>query len=306
MAEKRGVDQKLVIVLVFLLLIVFINASITGEAKYRLKWRGPVPTVQIQSSAQPAPATLIINPIGWHDSISSDCSSTSGWSCDSSDYSKSVFIQILDASQNNKLVGKGYASNPREAAVGNACGGNSNRGFSIGLDNSLKDGKSHSLYAYATNIPQGNQALLSGTPKTVTCPAPNPCTNSIKDGSETDVDCGGTSCPKCGHGRGCITHQDCLIPPSSATVYVSGACVGGTCMYCIDSDYGLKPNVAGSASIYNGTVTTYNDYCINSTHVKEYTCPSWSSVGSYDINCVVPSNTTSNATTTQCSAGRCV
>lgn len=290
MAEKRGINKKLVTVLIVLLLVVFINASITGEAKYRLRWRGGAPTVQIQSSTSPAPATLIINPIGWHDSISSDCSSTSGWSCDSSDYSKSVFIQILDASQNNKFVGKGYAIIPREAAVGNACGGNSNRGFSISLDNSIKDGKSHSLYAYATNIPQGNQVLLSGTPKTVTCPAPNPCTNGVKDGSETDVDCGGSSCGKCGLGKSCgWNSMNCAV----------GACLGNQCILCSDTDGGgvNQQTTLGSVTYDAGAGSnTLTDVCADSITLNERVC-----IGTMQVNCNDPGNGTK-----MCTNGACV
>lgn len=131
------------------------------------------------------------------------------------------------------------------------------------------------------------------------------CTDGIKNGAETDVDCGGPTCQKCSPGKSCLINQDCLFP-SSSTAYVSGACAGYRCTYCIDSDYGPISNVAGNASVHNGTVTFYNDVCINSTYVREYTCPSWSGVASYDINCAVPTNATSNTSTTQCSAARCI
>lgn len=36
-----------------------------------------------------------------------------------------------------------------------------------------------------------------------------PCSNSIKDGVETDIDCGGGSCPKCGIGQTCKVNTDC-------------------------------------------------------------------------------------------------
>jgi hypothetical protein len=38
----------------------------------------------------------------------------------------------------------------------------------------------------------------------------NQCNDGIKDGSETDVDCGGGSCPVCAVGKGCNTNSDCL------------------------------------------------------------------------------------------------
>jgi hypothetical protein len=36
------------------------------------------------------------------------------------------------------------------------------------------------------------------------------CANGIKDGSETDVDCGGGDCPACEDGKKCAEDADCL------------------------------------------------------------------------------------------------
>jgi parallel beta-helix repeat protein len=44
------------------------------------------------------------------------------------------------------------------------------------------------------------------------------CSDGVQNGSETDVDCGG-SCPPCANGQGCIGNPDC----------VSGNCVGNVC-----------------------------------------------------------------------------
>jgi hypothetical protein len=49
------------------------------------------------------------------------------------------------------------------------------------------------------------------------------CNDSILDGDETDIDCGGSSCPKCASGKTCLVSTDC----------VGGTCTGGppgTCM----------------------------------------------------------------------------
>jgi len=40
------------------------------------------------------------------------------------------------------------------------------------------------------------------------------CTNNVKDGSETDVDCGGGSCPPCFGGQNCTVDTDCVFPAS--------------------------------------------------------------------------------------------
>lgn len=45
------------------------------------------------------------------------------------------------------------------------------------------------------------------------------CTNGMRDGAETDVDCGGGTCDPCGATRACGGNTDCL----------SMVCTGGTC-----------------------------------------------------------------------------
>ncbi|MBR4984600.1 MAG: hypothetical protein IKY83_02525 [Proteobacteria bacterium] len=45
------------------------------------------------------------------------------------------------------------------------------------------------------------------------------CTDTSKNGTETDVDCGGSNCPACQDGKACIANTDCI----------SNNCDGGTC-----------------------------------------------------------------------------
>jgi len=47
------------------------------------------------------------------------------------------------------------------------------------------------------------------------------CSDGVKNGTETDVDCGG-SCPRCGSGRACTGRNDCR----------SAYCPDGTCAAC--------------------------------------------------------------------------
>lgn len=54
-------------------------------------------------------------------------------------------------------------------------------------------------------------------------PPPVTCSDGIKNGTETDVDCGG-KCSRCTDGRTCSVANDC----------VSGTCTGGTCVTCAD------------------------------------------------------------------------
>jgi hypothetical protein len=46
------------------------------------------------------------------------------------------------------------------------------------------------------------------------------CRDGIKDGQETDVDCGGPVCNPCQNGKNCLINRDC----------VSGKCQSGKCL----------------------------------------------------------------------------
>ncbi len=53
---------------------------------------------------------------------------------------------------------------------------------------------------------------------------PLPCANFIKDGSETDVDCGGPMCAPCIFGRNCAHGSDC-----ESSVCLNNECQPPTC-----------------------------------------------------------------------------
>jgi hypothetical protein len=57
------------------------------------------------------------------------------------------------------------------------------------------------------------------------CQTPT-CSDGIKNGNETGIDCGGGTCSTCGTGQGCNGGSDCT----------SGVCMGGTCQAptCLD------------------------------------------------------------------------
>ncbi|MBL0220945.1 MAG: hypothetical protein IPQ07_44630 [Myxococcales bacterium] len=55
------------------------------------------------------------------------------------------------------------------------------------------------------------------------------CTDRVRDGAETDIDCGGGTCPTCAAGLACTTPADCQ----------TGGCDSGTCRAPTSSD-GLR------------------------------------------------------------------
>ena len=55
------------------------------------------------------------------------------------------------------------------------------------------------------------------------------CSNGVRDGDETDVDCGGAICPACANGRGCAAGRDCVsLVCAGAQCTTDAGCSDGT------------------------------------------------------------------------------
>lgn len=88
----------------------------------------------------------------------------------------------------------------------------------------------------ASDCPAGDNCINNK------CVASNTCTDAVKNGVETDTDCGGGTCPKCGVGKACVHPSDCA----------SALCINAV---CAASDGGaLKPN---------GTACTVDTECVS-------------------------------------------
>ena len=61
------------------------------------------------------------------------------------------------------------------------------------------------------------------------------CTDKVKNGAETDIDCGGGTCPTCAVGKACSAGKDCA----------SGTCKAGK---CVNPTYTSCKGVTGSKS----------------------------------------------------------
>lgn len=108
----------------------------------------------------------------------------------------------------------------------------------------------------------GSETMSPGTDSTMTGPQPptptegpeEPCFDGVVSGAETDVDCGGPTCPPCGPGQKCSGPWDCLgdlcvdnlcgLPPQCrvaadcpAELCRQPLCDGGQCVYLeLDGD----------------------------------------------------------------------
>jgi hypothetical protein len=98
------------------------------------------------------------------------------------------------------------------------------------------DGCEINTAADPSNCGTCGSTCASGICTASICAAPT-CTDLVRNGSETDVDCGGGTCPLCADGRMCILgSRDCA----------SGVCIGGICR---------APSCVPPDGVRNGTET---------------------------------------------------
>jgi len=91
-------------------------------------------------------------------------------------------------------------------------------------------------------------------PCSATPPPPGPtCVDRVKNGSETDVDCGG-SCQRCANDLKCVSQDDCA----------SALCVSGACKACVaDADCGIDAAGACHCNIHD--IATQPRVCTSQT-----------------------------------------
>ena len=104
------------------------------------------------------------------------------------------------------------------------------------------------------------------------------CTDGVLNGTETDVDCGGASCPACLPGRFCAVAADCTsqlcqsqrcaMPatsdlPAVATLYNVDAAAATVIADGSQPGYGITANTGGSFRLVwtgNGGATSYSEF----------------------------------------------
>jgi len=198
-------------------------------------------------------------PVGKLDSA--NCWSFGGWACDRNDYSSALEIHFYaDATFDNggKFIGSGQANAVREQAVANLCGGYASHGFIIPTPETIKDGKSHVIYAYAINIPTPatNPLLLNSSNTSVTTGRTINCIGCADDCSISGAkQCSGSGYQTCGN-------------------YDSDACL----------EWGGWKGCGTNQSCFNGSCV---DNCVPKTcaGLGNYQCGSWSDGCGATLNC---------------------
>lgn len=70
----------------------------------------------------------------------------------------------------------------------------------------------------------GNSTCTDGK-----CESASSCSDRVKNGKESDVDCGGSSCKKCTVGKSCAANTDCFTSQCDADTKKCKGSVGGSC-----------------------------------------------------------------------------
>jgi hypothetical protein len=76
-------------------------------------------------------------------------------------------------------------------------------------------------------------------------PGPPTCSDGIKNGNETGVDCGGPDCPRCPNGQGCANYNDCKSALCNLRTL--------TCQACATSAECGSPDNPGQCTCYQST-----------------------------------------------------
>ena len=117
-------------------------------------------------------------------------------------------VSVIDTSTQTVIATVPVGSNPTRVAV--------TPGGELAYVTNSGD-RSLTIIDTATYIVTGT-IPVGKIPSDVVAPRPPPtCSDAVKNGKETDVDCGGPLCAQCASGKGCSTSSDCY----------SGMCVNG-------------------------------------------------------------------------------
>ena len=93
-------------------------------------------------------------------------------------------------------------------------------------------------------------------------PLATQCANGYEDGSETDVDCGGGTCTRCGTSKKCLQNSDCLS--NSCSAGTCGAFPSAVASYSLSEQSGTSTADATG----NGHTGTLNDEGITSSNLE--------------------------------------
>lgn len=138
----------------------------------------PTPMPTPTPTLTPTPTPTNRPPIGQLDSV--DCSFITGWTFDQDTPTTAITTEIYrDGAKGTGVLIASGSTNVLRSTVNSTYGITGNHGFNYATPASLKDGNTHSVYAYGINSnSSGQNTLLSGSPVNLFCatstPTPTP------------------------------------------------------------------------------------------------------------------------------------
>lgn len=187
----------------------------------------------------------------------STCDVSLGWACDADNYNSPLDVHFWDGPAGSGVfLGMTSANQTREAGVGAQCGGNPYHGFVFNTPAALKDGTTHTIYAYAINIGPENPNTQLISPQTFTCSAPPP--------------------------------SDTTPPTVTITAPANGATVSGAVTMSVNA----SDEVGGSGM---SKVDFYVDGALNATDTTSPYSFSWNTTGVASGNHTLTANAYDNA-----------
>lgn len=135
------------------------------------------------------------------------------------------------------------------------------------------------------------------------CVANPICTDKVKNSSETDVDCGGGSCPKCAPGLACASGSDCALGPCEA----DGKCgctaktceSASSCAAAVDDGCGKKLDCSTSCK---DPAVCYQEKCCKAAT----TCPATACSAKFSPGCGLTVDCSMNCPSTDvCFSEKC-
>ena len=185
-------------------------------------------------------------------------------------------------------------------------------GCSLAAD-TVPEGAGGSGQGGSAQMGSGSQASSSGTPASSSSTGSSssggdPCNNGMKDGTETDIDCGG-SCTKCSDGQACNDNNDCTSDACVGGMCCNNAC--GTCQTCsMGQCTDVTPGTSGMCA--NMEVCGSNATCVGvagASCIKDGDCLSGTCSNGIKT-CAkggtgTPCATGADCTSTTCTANKC-
>ncbi len=126
----------------------------------------PAPTTAPQPSPTPAPSTTNHAPTGYLEAAT--CSIIGGWAYDQDTSLAGVMIHVYDSSVPGAVLLGSYTTTGVRPDVNAGFGISGNHGFTLDTPTALKDGKTHTISAYALDSTNSSETLIGS--QSLNCP----------------------------------------------------------------------------------------------------------------------------------------